>query len=258
MSDPTPRSPPRWLAYNELAWTDELLVDAADCEQAVEAIVRLLRATARPAPRTILHLGSGAGGYDRVLKRHFAVTGVDVSPGTLALARATNPEVEYVEGDMRTIRLGREFDAVIIPDSIDYMATRGDLDAALHTAALHLRPGGAVLVIAKPAEAFRDNNFAYVGERDGIHVTVLENNRVDPARPGCYEATLVYLVRRDGELSIHTDRHLLGLFPRRDWDEAFATAGLEVEAVPLEGAYDRYLLGEGDYPQTIFIGAKRG
>lgn len=250
-------APPQWLAYNELAWTDELLIDPADCEQAVETIVRLLRATARSAPRTLLHLGSGAGGYDRVLKRHFAVTGVDISPGTLALARATNPEVEYLEGDMRTLRLGREFDAVIIPDSIDYMATRADLDAALATAALHLRPGGAVLVVAKPAETFRDNNFAYVGERDGVHVTVLENNRVDPSRPGRYEAVLLYLVRRHGELTIHTDVHQPGLFPRRAWDEAFAAAGFEVDAVPLDGAYDRYLVGEGDYPQTIFVGTRR-
>lgn len=249
---------PTWLAYNELAWTDELLVDPGDCEAAVETIVRLLRATARPAPRTLLHLGSGAGGYDKVLKRDFAVTGVDVSPGTLRLARAANPDVEYLEADMRTLRLGRKFDAVIIPDSIDYMVTRDDLDAALQTAALHLRPGGAILVVAKPAETFRDNNFAYVGEREGVHVTVLENNRVDPARPGCYEATLVYLVRRDGELSIHTDRHVLGLFPRRAWDEAFVAAGLHMRAVPLEGAYDQYLLGDGYYPQTIFVGGKGG
>jgi SAM-dependent methyltransferase len=257
VSNSTAGTPPRWLAYNELAWTDELLVDPADCEAEVETIVRLLRTTARPEPLTLLHLGSGGGAYDRVLKRHFAVTGVDVSPGTLALARASNPDVEYLEGDMRTLRLGREFDAVIIPDSIDYMVTRDDLDAALHTAALHLRPGGAVLVVAKPAETFRDNNFAYVGEREGVHITVLENNRVDPARPGCYEATLVYLVRRAGELSIHTDRHLLGLFPRQAWDEAFVAAGLDMSAEPLEGAYGRYLLGDGYYPQTIFVGGKR-
>lgn len=248
---------PNWTAYNELAWTDELLVDPADCEAAVDTIVRLLRATAGREPRTLLHLGSGAGAYDRALKRHFAVTGVDASPGMLALARAANPEVEYLKGDMRTVRLGREFDAVIIPDSIDYMVTRADLDAALQTAALHLRPGGALLVVGKPAESFQDNNFAYVGERDGVHVTVLENNRVDPSRLNCYEAVLVYLVRDHGELTIHTDVHRLGLFPLRAWQEAFAAAGLEVDAVPLEGAYDRYLIGEGDYPQTIFIGTRR-
>jgi SAM-dependent methyltransferase len=249
------RSP--WLAYNELAWTDALLVDPADCESEVLGFVAALREASPHNLQSLLHLGSGAGAYDRVFKRYFSVTGVDASPGMLALARASNPEVEYIEGDMRTLRLGRVFDAVVIPDSIDYMVTRDDLDAALHTAALHLRPGGAVLVVAKPAETFRDNNFAYVGERDGVHVTLLENNRVDPARPGCYEATLVYLVRRDGELSIYTDRHLLGLFARRAWDKAFAAAGLDVDAVPLEGAYDQYLLGDGYYPQTIFVGGKR-
>lgn len=257
MTDELQRAPSPWLAYNELAWTDALLVDPADCESEVLGFVEALRAASPHNLQSLLHLGSGAGAYDRVFKRYFSVTGVDVSPGMLALARAANPEVEYIQGDMRTLRLGREFDAVVIPDSIDYMVTRDDLDAALQTAARHLRPRGTILVLAKPAEAFQDNNFAYVGERDGVHVTLLENNRVDPARPGCYEAILVYLVRRHGELSIYTDRHLLGLFARRAWEEAFAAASLDVDAVPLEGAYDPYLLGEGRYAQTIFVGGKR-
>ena len=64
------------------------------------------------------------------------------------------------------------FDAVAIPDCIDYMATEEDLQCAIQTAAVHLKPGGVLLVVAKPEETFRNNNFAYFGEKDGVHVEI--------------------------------------------------------------------------------------
>jgi hypothetical protein len=45
------------------------------------------------------------------------------------------------------------------------------------------RWGSRVLVVAKPKETCRDNNFAYTGEREEIHVTLLENNYSAPAVP---------------------------------------------------------------------------
>jgi SAM-dependent methyltransferase len=247
-----------WLAYNDLAWTEDLLADPADYEKEVGVYVELIRRQATEPPATLLHLGSGAGGHDRFFKRHFAMTGVDLSVGMLDKARVANPEVEYLEGDMRTVRLGRQFDVVVIPDSVDYMASLDDLRRAIETAATHLRPGGVLLVVAKPAETFRDNNFAYTGARDDLHLTVLENNYINPFRPDCYEATLVYLVRRRGELSIHTECHVLGLFAAATWDRVFRDAGFTMSAARLDGLYDPYLLGDGEYPMTVFTGTRSG
>jgi len=53
-----------------------------------------------------------------------------------------NPEVAYCIGDMRSVRLEKVFDAVMIADSIDYMLTSEDLRAAFETALVHLKPGG--------------------------------------------------------------------------------------------------------------------
>jgi len=245
-----------WIAYNELAWTEDLLVDPADCEAEAAEYVELIRRGSSPAPETLLHLGCGAGGLDAVFKRHFAVTGVDLSRGMLERARPRHPEVEYIEGDMRTLRLGREFDAVAIPDSIDYMASLPELRLAIETAVAHLRPGGVLLVVGKTAEIFRENNFAYAGERDDLQVTVLENNYVNPYRPGTYEATLVYLIRRRGELTVQTECHRLGLFAREVWEKVFAQAGLTLQESDLHGAYDKYLLAGGEYPLKIFLGRK--
>jgi predicted TPR repeat methyltransferase len=60
----------------------------------------------------------------------------------LEIAAQINPEIEYIEGDMRIVRLNRKFDAVAIPDSIMYMSTLSDFSAAIQTAAEHLKPQG--------------------------------------------------------------------------------------------------------------------
>ncbi len=59
----------------------------------------------------------------------------------LAVSLRLNPECESVEGDMRTVRLGRQFDCVFIHDAIVYMTTGADLRRAIQTAFVHCEPG---------------------------------------------------------------------------------------------------------------------
>jgi ubiquinone/menaquinone biosynthesis C-methylase UbiE len=244
------------VSYNDLAWTEDWLADPAEYEDEVKVYVDLIRSTASGSPSTLLHLGSGAGGHDTIFKRHFAVTGVDLSPGMLIKARKLHPDIEYIEGDMRTLRLNRQFDAVVIPDSIDYMASRQDLQQAIKTAVMHLKTGGVLLVVAKTEEIFQNNNFAYSGLKDGIHVTLFENNYINPLHPNTYEATLVYLIRERGELTIHTEQQVLGLFSQEIWNAVFKNAGITMQKSSLDGIYDSYLLNDGEYPLVIFVGQK--
>ena len=73
----------------------------------------------------------------------------------LAVSRQLNPECEHHQGDMRTVRLGRTFDAVFVHDAVDYMVTEDDLRRAIETAFVHCRPGGvAVFIPDQIAETF--------------------------------------------------------------------------------------------------------
>lgn len=247
-----------WISYNELAWTEDWLADLAKYEEEVKVYVDLIKGAAAEPSNTLLHLGSGAGGHDTIFKRYFTVTGVDLSLGMLNIARARHPEIEYLEGDMRTLRLGRQFDAVAIPDGIDYMVSLEELRQAIHTAVAHLKTGGVLLVVGKTLETLQNNNFAYTGEKDGVHVTVLENNYINPFCPNTYEITLLYLIRQQGRLTTYTEHSVAGLFPQATWDKVFREAGLILHTSILDGVYDKYLLGEGEYPLTIFVGQKRG
>ncbi len=245
-----------WKAYNELAWTEDWFAGPASCEDEAGFYVSQIQKYSAISPKTLLHLGSGAGGMDWIFKRHFAVTGVDLSPGMLARARKAHRDIEYIEADIRALRLDRQFDAVAIPDCIDYMVSENDLNGAIKTAVCHLKPGGVLLAVAKTMETFHNNNFVYTGEKDGMHITLLENNHVDPARPDQYEATLIYLIREKGELSVHMDRHVLGLFPLKTWENVFRDHGLCLHRSTLDGVYDEYLLQNGAYPMQVLVGVK--
>lgn len=62
------------------------------------------------------------------------------------VSRVINPECTHLAGDMRDLRVGRDFDAVFVHDAIDHMTTGADLRAAFTTAAAHLREGGLLVV----------------------------------------------------------------------------------------------------------------
>ena len=93
----------------------------------------LLREAERPV-RTVLELGSGGGHCASHLAPGFSMTLVDLSPGMLEVSRRLNPDCEHVEADMRTVRLGRDFDAVFVHDAVDYMTTEDDLRLVIGTA----------------------------------------------------------------------------------------------------------------------------
>ncbi len=65
----------------------------------------------------------------------------------LAVSRRLNPECDHYVGDMRTIRLGRRFDAVLVHDAIDYIIGTQDLRQVIQTAAAHCKPGGIALFV---------------------------------------------------------------------------------------------------------------
>ncbi len=240
------------MAYNELAWTDDILAPPETYEEEALIYVEAIKNRISAQTVTMLHLGCGAGGHDFHFKEHFSVTGADISEGMLALAKKRNPEVSYVKGDMKTIRLERKFGVVVIPDSIMYMTTLEDLKETVMNAARHLKTEGILLVVAHMKEDFKENNFAYSGEKENIHITVLENNHI--VSNTTYEATMIHLMRQEDELSIHHEVHTLGLFSYDQWMDIFEMCQLKIDEINLDHLYDQYLLEDGEYKLKVFIG----
>lgn len=183
----------------------------------------------------VLELGSGGGNNASHLKARFRLTLVDRAPGMLAVSWRLNPECEHHEGDMRTVRLGRTFDAVFVHDAIDYLLGEDELRAALETAAAHCRPGG-VGVFAP--DHLRDT-FAPVtdhGGHDGSDraLRYLEWTWDPDPDDDTYAMDLTYVFHEpDGSVHVELDRHVCGLFPRATWLRLLDETGFDAKAVPL-------------------------
>ena len=222
--------------YADLAWTWPIVSPAEHYVEEAEDFCRAIRDYAQIEVKTLLDLGCGGGHNDHLLKSHFEVTGVDMSEAMLSLARRLNPGVTYLAGDMRTVRLGKTFDAITIADAIIYMLTEDDLRAAFETAFAHLKPGGVFCTYADELkETFRQNTVrSSAHTRDGAEITLFEQFYDPDPEDTTYEMTFVYLIRRGGKLEIETDRHLAGLFSHDTWVRLMTDVGFEVNVVEQE------------------------
>ena len=217
--------------YRDLSWTWPIISPPEDYVEESHHFARAIKERARGEVRTLLHLGCGGGHNDHTLKEHFAITGVDLSEGMLGNARRLNPDVEYIQGDMRTARLGRTFDAVALFDSVSYMRTEDELAAAFATAFSHLRAGGVFLTYAElTKETFKQNETGQHEGSDGDVSVLMFENEFDPDPDDTtIEYTTVYLIRRAGKLSIETEVQIMGLFPQATWTDLLEETGFDVE-----------------------------
>ena len=220
------------LLYDELTPWYRLLDPVADhADEAAAYASALERGGAAPGG-TLLELGAGAGGNAFFIKRRYRCTLTDLSPAMLALSRELNPECEHLPGDMRTLRLGRAFDAVMVHDAIAYITTRADLAAVAATAFVHTRPGGAALFAPDYVrESFRESSQLYSGDDGGRSLRCIEwvwdADRADDV----YMAEYAFLLREQGDVRAVHDRHVEGLFARATWIEILTAAGYRVELV---------------------------
>lgn len=217
--------------YGDLAPWFHAITHPDDYAEEAAHIARLIAASGIATGAALLELGAGGGNNALHLKAHFACTLTDLSPAMLAESRRINPECAHVEGDMRTLRLGRLFDIVFIHDAIDYMTSEADLCAALETAAVHLRPGGVAIVIpdatAETFEPGTGNGGADLG--DGRGARYLEwTHAPEPGTTTCV-VDYAFLIREPGQPArVEHDSHTVGLFPRATWLDAFERAGLSL------------------------------
>lgn len=215
------------LLYAELADWFHLLTAPEEYADEAGVILGLLQAAVDGPLETLLELGSGGGNTASHLRAHLRLTLSDLAPAMLDLSRRLNPDCEHLAGDMRSLRLGRTFDAVLIHDAVMYLATEADLRAAFETAFVHLRPGGAAVIAPDCVrETFRPTTDH--GGHDGPEraLRYLEwSYDPDPADTTTVTDFAVLLRRGVNDVEIRYDRHVLGLFPRATWLELLQDVG---------------------------------
>jgi SAM-dependent methyltransferase len=219
--------------YNELAALWPMMSGPEEYRHEAGILSRLLLKSCSPSPRTMLDLGSGGGNCASHLKSHFVTTLVDLSPHMLSISRQLNPECEHIEGDMRSVRLGRLFDAVLVHDSLCHMTSKDDLVAAMATAFEHCRPGGVALFVPDEVhEAFtpRTDHGGKDATSGGLRYVQWMTD------PDSSDTTILVdfgiLIRDEtGSVRALHERQTHGLFARRVWLQLLGKVGFRPRVV---------------------------
>jgi trans-aconitate methyltransferase len=237
--------------YGDLAEWWPLISPPAEYAEEAAFVARILGSASIPV-REVLELGSG-GGHNAVhLKQRFAMTLVDLSEQMLAVSRGLNPECEHLHGDMRTVRLGRSYDAVFVHDAVDYMSSEAELRQAVETAFVHCRAGGlAVFVPDNTLETFEERtDHGGNDAADGRGVRYLEWVWDPDSSDTWTVAEYAFLLRdADGSIRVVHETHRTGLFGRDVWLRLLADAGFEPQAVAEETTEERT-------PREFFVGRR--
>lgn len=219
--------------YSELATWWPLLSPPSHYVEEAADIRPMLHAAPDAPPRTLLELGSGGGSLAFHLKGELQLTLTDVSADMLGVNRSVNPECEHIQGDMRTLDLGRTFDIVLIHDAIMYCTDPASVRAALRTAARHCRPGGAALILPDCVKETFTPDTEHGGEDgpDGRALRYLEwTTDPDPA-DDTFQTQYVFVMREaDGSTAVERDLHVEGVFHRAAWMAWLSEAGFEASA----------------------------
>jgi SAM-dependent methyltransferase len=151
--------------------------------------VAFYAALVRETDGPVLEIACGTGRFAIPIARQgFAVTGVDVVPGMLELARSKSAglPVRWVEGDARTFDLGERFRLVFLTgNAFQLFLTNADQEALLGRVRAHLHEEGLF--------AFETRNPRWGGrgegeeDRAGLFVD-LETRAEEEARPSYVDA----------------------------------------------------------------------
>ncbi len=228
----------------EYAAQYDLLYRDKDYEAECELLERIFAQYGQGPVRSVLDLGCGTGNHAYPLaRRGYIVTGVDRSGAMLDAARrkASFERLEgcippsFAQGDVRSVDLGRTFDAVLMMFAVlGYQVADDDLLSALRVVRRHLRPGGlfvcdvwygpAVLAI-RPSERVKTMT---VGDEELVRIA---SGTLDVARHVVY--VRYRFQRRRGEqlLTEFNETHVMRYFFREELATFMARAGLRLLAV---------------------------
>jgi SAM-dependent methyltransferase len=143
---------PRWYdGFFEAEWLDYLSLPS-DPEVTVRQVDFLLEQLGLASGASVLDVACGRGRHSvELAQRGFRVTGIDLSPRSLELARAAaadaGVEVEFRGLDMRELDYDGVFDGAInVFTSFGYFEEDEENDRVLHGIARALRPAGRFLI----------------------------------------------------------------------------------------------------------------
>lgn len=131
--------------YDEYAkfYDNDSSTDNASKAVFLEEIIQKLN----PKAKSVLEIACGTGNILEPLSNRYEVSGLDLSPKMLDIAREKLPGVHFYLGDMTSFELGKKFDVILcIFDSINHVLDFDQWESTFDRVKAHLNEGGVFIV----------------------------------------------------------------------------------------------------------------
>lgn len=178
--------------------------------------------------KTILELGCGTGLLLTNLSQlGYECTGVDLDKDMLEIAkskaREQNLKIHYMQDDIRELKLGGKFDAVICLQVLSLLLHDNDIETAFRSVSQLLEPGGIFLFNVLNAE-FINKNDPYLNSTPFVDI-VLDRGKYKLLRMNTMKIKdnvqrwdAVYFIEEDNKLSMNIHNNTLRLFHLHEID----------------------------------------
>jgi SAM-dependent methyltransferase len=192
----------------------------------------------------IVDIGCGTGNHALKLStKRYAVTGIDISPTMLKMARNKDQEskVRFVRADMKAlgsvVPKGERFDAAIsLGQVVSHLHTDREVVAFLTSVAAILRKRGLLVLSAMNAAKINDEYLNrllldHVINEEKIQVAAFAQNIRDDKDPNTIIWKPIYLIKQGGKLDLQMREHSLRWFKFSDLKEILTKQGFKIEKV---------------------------
>lgn len=208
-----------------------------DYESECDTVEDLWRRHGGGDVQSVLDLGCGTGNHLLPLaRRGYSVAGVDVSRDMLAnaqaKARTDDLDVNLVEGDVRSIELGRTFDAVIMMFAVlGYQTTNDDVSRALGTVRRHLGHDGLfafdcwygpAVLSQRPSDRVRE------WTRGNVQLLRAASGEIDSRRHLCRVRYRLWRIDRGGGCESTCEEHVMRYFFPLELELFLSNSGMQL------------------------------
>jgi len=197
---------------------------------------------------SLLDVGCGTGLHLKHLKDDFLCTGVDISNSMLKIARKNVKGVSFKEADMKTLRLGKQFDVIVcLLSSIGYVKTAVSLEKTIQNFSKHLKKGGLALIEPSHAKSFYVSGEPRIATYNGKDAKIARVNFTKIRQATAVLNMHIVITERGKDAKYSMDRHELGLFGINNTLRIMKAAGLK----------SKYLKNGLMAGRELFVGIKK-
>jgi ubiquinone/menaquinone biosynthesis C-methylase UbiE len=226
------------MSSNTAKYYDDIYAaNGKDYQSESDIVHKFIQQHKKSLGKTLLDVGCGTGVHANLLCKHYRVEGLDIDRNMISVARKNFPSIRFQLGDMANFKLNHQFDAIVcLFSAVGYVKTKSRLQAAIKTMSQHLFPGGVLLVEPWFTPKEWHPGRVYVTQVDkGDSKVVRMSHSSQRGKVSIIE--FQYLFGTPKGVKRDTEILELGLFTKKEYLDAFRSAGLDVirDAKGLDG-----------------------